>query len=178
MKTKQLLLSIIALMILACSAPAALNAYLRADGISGDTTQNAYQGMVTIIGYNHEVDAVRDSAGAPTGRRQHAPFRILKPVTVNSPQFADLLVSNRSIETADLKLMQASPSGVETNYYTYHFTGVHIISIRNWMANNQDPTVQRFPALEEISFTYDTIRWESVTGETSASDSPSRNTGL
>src|SRR5438105_15558432 len=140
MKTKQLLLSIIALMILACSASAALNAYLRADGITGDTTQNAYQGMVTIIGYNHEVDAVRDSNGAPTGRRQHAPFKILKPVSVNSPQFADLLVRNQSIETADLQLMQTVPNGFETNYYTYRFTGVHIISIRNWMANNEDPS--------------------------------------
>src|SRR5439155_12419206 len=165
-------------MICACSARAALNAYLRADGITGDTAQNAYQGMVTVIGYNHEVDAVRDSTGAATGRRQHAPFKILKPVSVNSPQFADLLVRNQSIETADLKLMQTSQTGVETNYYTYRFTGVHIISIRNWIANNQDPAMSKFPALEEISFTYDAIRWESVTGGTSASDSPSRNTGL
>ena len=178
MKTKQLLLGIIIVMIAVCSARAALNAYLRADGITGDTTQNAYQGMVTVIGFNHEVDAVRDSNGVPTGKRQHAPFKILKPISVNSPQFADLLVRNRSIETADLNLFQASPTGTETNYYTYHFTGVHIISIRNWMANNEDPSMTRFPALEEISFTYDAIRWESNTGGTSASDSPSRNSGL
>ena len=178
MKTKQLLLGIITLMIAAGGARAALNAYLRADGITGDSAANAYQGMVMVIGYNHEVDAVRDSTGAPTGKRQHAPFKILKPVSVNSPQFAELLVRNSAIETADLKLMQASPTGTETNFYSYHFTGVHIISIRNWMANNEDPSVQRLPAMEEISFTYDAIRWESVTGGTSASDSPSRNGGL
>ena len=130
-----------------------------------------------MIGFNHEVDAVRDSNGVPTGRRQHAPFKILKQVSVNSPQFAALLVRNTPIETAELKLIQPSVQGIETNYYTYHFEGLHIISIRDWSPNNKDASVTSLQPMEEISFTYDSIRWESVTGGTSASDNPSKSAG-
>lgn len=170
MKLKTALLTAFTFLTVVASAPAAYEAYFRADDINGDSTRTAWAGHTAVIGYTHEVNAVRDSNGQPTGKRQHAPFKILKEVGVNSPQFMAKLVRNQAIATADLKLVMANASGVEVNHYTYHFTGVKILSIRNWVANST-AAASATRELEEVSFTYETIEWESVTGGRSTTDS-------
>ena len=173
MKIKTVLLTAITFLAVVASAPAAYESYFRADDISGDSIRTAWTGHTAVIGYTHEVSAVRDSNGQPTGKRQHAPFKILKEVSVNSPQFAGKLVRNQAIATADLLLMKTDANGVEINHYTYHFTGVKILSIRNWVANSAAAASATYDTreLEEISFTYETIEWESLTARRSATDS-------
>jgi|SRR4051812_15503082 type VI secretion system Hcp family effector len=170
MKTKTLFLVLALFMAFVEMSRGALDAYFRADGITGDVTRSGYTNYVAVSAYNHEVNAVRDSNGQPTGSRQHGPFKILKDISGNSPQFVEFMVRNRTIETADLLLYKPAINGVDTNYYSYHFEGVRIISIRNWSPNNNDATATKYLPMEEISFTYQTIHWESLSTGNTASD--------
>jgi type VI secretion system secreted protein Hcp len=150
---------------------AALNAYFKADGISGDSTRTGWQDYLEVNGFSHEVIAPIDAqSGQATGKRQHKPFKILKEISKNSPQFETFLISGRPIANAELKLLRASQTGQEENYYIYKFKGVRIISVRDWMANNNDPNAVRYPHLQEITFVYQSIEWQSLPDGTSALD--------
>lgn len=175
MKIKTILFSIIASIAFALNSSAAYEGYFKADTILGDSTRAAWAEHTAILAYSHEVNAVRDTSGLPTGKRQHAPFKILKEVSGNSPQFMQKLVANETIETAVLKLIRINLNGEEFVFYTYNFTGVRILSIRNWIPNSPGAaTSASTPELEEIVFTYDTIEWTATTTKITTTDSTRR----
>ena len=153
-------------------ATAALNAYFKADDILGDSVMQGYEDYTEVHGYNHEVTAPVDvQTGQATGRRQHRPFKILKRISINSPQFENVLVKNQVIPSAEFKLLRANPNtGRNEAYYIYRFTNVRIVSVRDWAPNNQDLSVAAYPHLQEISFVYQAISWE-VPGGPVAEDS-------
>ena len=160
------------LLISGFDATAALNAYFRADNISGDGTRKGFENYTEINGYNHEVSSPFDpQTGLATGKRQHRPFKILKELSRSSIDFHNAWVKNQTLKSAELKLYRPGATGVEVHYYTYRFVGVRVVSIRDWMPNNNDSSVASFPHMQEISFTYDTIEWEFVSGGVIATDS-------
>lgn len=154
------------------SGNAAIESYLRLDNISGDSTRQLWTSHTTVIGFNHEVSVVRSSDGLPTGKRNHAPFKILKRISGNSPEFIDRMVLNRNIPKAELKLIATNVNGEEYVSYTYSFTNVKIISVRNWKPIGTTETGGFFetPELEEVAFTYETIEWKATPSNKVASD--------
>ena len=153
-------------------AAAALNAYFKADEITGDVTRAGLEDYTEVNGYNHEVSSPFDpQTGLPTGKRQHRPFKIVKEISRSSVDFMDAWVKGKTLKQAELKLYRAGQTGVEVNYYTYRFVGLRVVSVRDWMPNNNDSTVANFPHMQEISFTYDTIEWVYVQGNIVVSDS-------
>jgi type VI secretion system secreted protein Hcp len=152
-------------------AVAALNAYFKADTITGDSTRANLESFTEINGYNHEVSAPFDpQTGLATGKRQHRPFKIVKEISRSSVDFHNAWVQGQTLKSAELRLYRQSQTGQEVNYYTYRFVGIRIVSIRDWMANNNDSNVLSLPYMQEISFTYDTIEWTFVQGGVTATD--------
>jgi len=161
-----------AFLISGLDATAALNAYFKADLISGDGTRKGFENYTEINGYNHEVSSPFDpQTGLPTGKRQHRPFKIIKELSRSSIDFHNVWVRGQTLKGGELKLYRLGSTGVEVNYYTYRFTGIRIVSIRDWMANNNDSAVANLPHMQEISFTYDTIEWDFPSGGVTATDS-------
>lgn len=148
-------------------AGAALNAYFRADTIPGDSMRKGLENFTEVNGYNHEVSSPFDPAtGLATGKRQHRPFKIVKEVSRSSIALRDAWIKGLTIKNAELRLYRPSQIGAEVNYFTYRFVGIRIVSIRDWMANNNDAAVVNLPHMQEITFTYDTIEWVYMeTGE-------------
>jgi type VI secretion system secreted protein Hcp len=174
MKTKlshRLCALVCALLISGFDASAALNAYFKATGITGDVTRPGLEDFTEVNGYNHELIAPFDpSTGLATGKRQHRPFKIVKEITRSSIDFENTLVQGQTLKNAEIRLYRQNQVGQDINYYTYRFVGVRIVSVRDWMPNNKDPAVVQFPHMQEISFTYETIEWEYVNGGFKATD--------
>ena len=160
-----------ALLLSGLDASAALNAYLVATDIRGDSTRSSWQGYVEIVGYNHEVSSPFDpQTGLATGKRQHKPFKILKELSASSVDFETAMIRGRSLANVEFKLVRPSQTGQETIYYIYRFTNARIVSVRDWMANNNDSSTLQLPQMQEISFVYETIEWEAVPSGATASD--------
>ena len=143
---------------------AAISPQFKIHGITGDSTFSEYPDHVEVHGYNHEVTSPIDLAtGQATGKRQHRPFKILKRLSGNSSQFANAWVRNEVIRSAELKVLGNSPiTGEVQIIYAYRFTNIRIISIRDWVVNNLEPNPATLPPLQEISFVYQTIEWQSM----------------
>lgn len=152
----------------------AAEAYLKATGIPGDSKRELWRDYVEVQAYTHEVISPRDPAsGLPTGKRQHMPFKIVKRVNNSSPVLMDKLVKNSTISSVELNLVATDPNGEEYVSYVYKLENVKVVGIRNWAPNNYEPSVSSYPAFEEVTFTYQTITWESKDGKTVATDTVS-----
>lgn len=148
----------------------ALNAYLTLKGqkqgtINGSVTQKGRENTILVHAYSNQILSPRDAAsGLPTGKRQHNPIVIVKDVDKSSPLLWNALVNNENLTTWELKfwspaLAEASGTGAETQIYTVRLTNANIASIRESMLDNQDPTNQKLPLRQEITFTYQKIEW-------------------
>ncbi len=148
-------------------ADAALNAYLilKVNGvqIEGSADQAGREGQIEIYGWNHTIVAPRDAAsGLPTGKRQHLPITVTKPVDKATPLILQALVNNDRIE-ATLECIRPDPdTSAEQHYYTVELLNGSIAGIRQEMLNNKYPENAPLPIMEKITFTYQIVerRWE------------------
>jgi type VI secretion system secreted protein Hcp len=136
-------------------------------GGSGNTPNNNF---INGLGFDHEVVVERDAAtGQSTGRRQHKPIRIVKPIDKATPLLYKAMLQNEVI-AGEFKFWRANPStpagggGSLQQYYTVAITGGRITGIRDWKTNTRDLSADRAGDLEEVSFTYTSITWTWVDG--------------
>jgi type VI secretion system secreted protein Hcp len=161
----------------------ALNAYLTLKGqkqgdIKGGVTQKGREGSILVHAFSNQVISPGDATtGRPTGKRQHQPLVILKEIDRSSPQLWSALVNNENITGWQLRFWAAglaggagAGGGVEKQIYTIELTNASIASMREYMLDNDDPALMKFPLLEEITFTYQKIQWTWTDPTTVASD--------
>lgn len=154
----------------------ALNSYLKVKGqkqgdIKGSCDIDPHIDSIEVWGYSHEVVSPRDAAShAPTGKRQHKPFTITKPVDKASPLLMTVLVNNEAITEFELKIYRPSPTGAEEEYYKVQLKNASIASIRQESLNNKYPENMAHPYREHISFTYQEIIWTWVPDGIEAED--------
>src|SRR4051812_11755782 len=103
----------------------ALNAYLTLKGqqhgkVQGSVTQKGREGSILVVATSHEIVSPRDPAtGLATGRRQHKPFVITKPIDKSTPILRSMLVTNENITEWTLKFWRAgAQTGAQQQYYT------------------------------------------------------------
>lgn len=136
---------------------------------SGKITGSGKDGSIEGLAMEHEIVSPRDAAsGLPTGRRQHKPLTIVKPIDKATPLLMKLLTNNESA-TVTLKFFRADSStvgggGKPEQYYTITLTNAAVSSIRDWKPNTRDVSADRAGDLEEISFTYQKITWTWTDG--------------
>ena len=159
----------------------ALNAYLRLVGeksgeIRGSVTQKGREGKILVIAASHEVTSPRDAAsGQATGKRQHLPFVITKPVDRASVPLHQVQTANESLREWELQfwtpqLKASTGTGAEVQYFTVKLTNASIASIAMQMPNTTSPELARLETFEEIAFTYQAIEWTWTDGASVASD--------
>lgn len=149
-------------------AQAALNAYLELEGetqgnIKGSVTKKGHAETIKVLAISHEVVSPRDAAsGLPTGKRQHKPLTITKPLDRSSPLLNALLVNNENIPEWTLEIYQPAKGG-EALTYTIELTNASISSIR--LVTKPDGTL-----VQEVAFTYQKIEWTWADGGITAMD--------
>ncbi len=130
--------------------------------IEGDITLRRDRGKIRVYGWSHEVVSPRDAAsGLPTGRRQHKPFTITKPIDRASPLLFNALAHNENLPRVRIEFYYASRRGVEELYYTVELTNASIVAFGG-RGGRTLPTLDVKPEknrldIERVSFVYQQI---------------------
>lgn len=158
----------------------ALNAHVTLVGetqgkIEGSVTQAGREGTLEVYGFTHELTAERDAAsGLPTGKRQHKPLTITKPVDKASPLLQQALVTNENITEWAIRFYRPERTGKEEQYYTITLENATVVNMRTEQLNTQYPENGSHAVREHVSFTYEKITWTNENEGTSAQDFWSR----
>jgi type VI secretion system secreted protein Hcp len=154
----------------------ALNAYLSFTGetqgkVNGSCTQAGREDSMEVHAFSHEVISPRDAAsGLPTGKRQHKPVTITKPVDKASPIAMNILTNNENITEWRLDFYRPSKSGKEQQYYTIELVNASIAGVRSEMLNNKYPDNMKHEVREHLSFCYQKVIWTWQDGGVTAED--------
>jgi type VI secretion system secreted protein Hcp len=150
---------------------AAETTYLQGAGVTGEVTQAGREGQFEVLGFNHEVAQERDPAtGLPTGKRQHAPFKVILRHSEGIVALATQLVNNSVIPSAVVNLWKPTAGGAEALYFKYTLTNLKVLSMRPWQPNKADRTAADYPHMVEVSFAYESIKWSNFSGSVEQTD--------
>jgi type VI secretion system secreted protein Hcp len=156
--------------------------FLKANGtaIDGQSTQTSVgrDKSIECIEFEHEVDTAREAAsGIATGRRTYRPLKIVKRIDKSTPLIAKALVTNQMIEGKFL-FFRPNPLGDGTTqqFYSVEIGQGRVASIKQFVPNTTADQHSAEHPLEEITFTFHTIKWTWVDGGVEHQDSWSQNT--
>lgn len=128
--------------------------------IEGGVASTGQEGAIYVLGFSHEVVSPRDSAtGLPTGKRQHRPLTIIKPIDKSSPLLMNALTTNENLVECKVKFFQRNATGEIEQYYTITLENATIVSL-----------VSEVPNFESVSFVYESITWTYEDGGITAED--------
>ena len=140
---------------------------LQVDGndIEGESTIMTMDRESTIecVGFDYELITPREqTTGDLTGRRQHGPVTVLKPVDKSTPLLYKALCNNEPVNTAEFRFFRPSAggSGAEEHIYTVLLENGYISSIKSIGRN-----------MEEVSFVFQDITWTYEIGGATHKDS-------
>lgn len=155
---------------LAGTASAAV--FLRLDDIAPAAGATGAQAVIEVLAFNHEVAKQVDPAtGQATGKRAHAPLRVVIPHSRTLPQLMNVLVANETIAKGELIFLETAGS-TEIKVMEYRLHDIKVESIRPWMPNTRDTAARGMGAAVEIAFTYRKIEWFWLNGNLLAVDEP------
>jgi len=129
----------------------------------GDSTQKGHADQIVLSSYLFQVSSPRDeSSGLPTGRRVYQPLSVTKLLNQSSPQVLNALVTNENLKSVVINFWETTRMGTEVNFYRVTLTNANISADRQFTDGS---TVS-----EEISFVFQKIEQQSLTGGTSFQD--------
>ena len=138
--------------------------------IKGGVTRKGLEGTIEVLRMSYELGTARDAAsGLPSGKRQHKPFTITKPIDKSSPLLFRALVENENLPEVFLDtLMPQMGSGVMIKFQTIKLINARVAGYRRF--TEPDPRgVAR--TLEEVSFVYLAVEVTHHDGGVIAGDS-------
>jgi type VI secretion system secreted protein Hcp len=146
--------------------------YLKVKGakqgdIKGDVTEKGKENLIRTISFQHEVASPRDAAsGQATGKRQHSPLVITKEIDKSSPLLMSALTSNENLSEVTLTFYRPGKAiGVNELWYTIALKNASISDIKStWVSEKK-------MSLEEVSFSYEKIKWTYADGNVTHEDS-------
>lgn len=102
--------------------PALSAGYLKFDGIEGEAMDRDHKGWIDILSVS-ETSSPRDAAsGMATGKRQHKPITITKPIDKASPKLAKALANSIPLTNVQIEvdghvtvLKKAHVTSIETD---------------------------------------------------------------
>jgi len=157
------------------SAYAGLDAYMWITGetqgqIQGSVTQAGREDSMEVVEFAHNISQAIDSAtGLPSGKRQHRPIRVTKPVDKASPLLANALTYNEKLTSVRIDFWRPNSNGTEVQFYTVELVNARIASISQH--HGSTPELVAMPTQETVTLMYDKIIWTWQDGGISAEDS-------
>ena len=136
----------------------AFDAFLKIDGIPGESTDDKHKDWIEILSYSHGLSqpaaGARSTGGAASAERcNHQDFSIVKVLDKASPKLALYCCNGTHIKSVKLELCRAT--GDKQKYMEYLMSDVIVSSVRPGGSAQGGETLP----LEEVSFNYGKIEW-------------------
>jgi type VI secretion system secreted protein Hcp len=126
----------------------------------GDSLQKGHEDQILVSSYQFEVTVPRDAAtGQASGRRQFHPVTITKQMNQSSPQLLFAAATSENLTKVVINFFSTTRTGTEVNYYRVTLTNASVSDVKQYSTG---ATVN-----EDVSFTFQNIEQDSLTGHTS-----------
>lgn len=126
----------------------------------GDSLQKGHTDQIVLSTYSFGITSPRDPAsGQATGRRQFQPVTVTKQMNQSSPLFMNAVDTNENLKSVVINFYETTRTGTEVNFYRVTLTNANISEAKQF---TDGATVS-----EQISFVYQRIEQDSLTGHTS-----------
>jgi type VI secretion system secreted protein Hcp len=138
------------------SSPAPLTAYMKIDDIDGEATDPPHKEWIIVKAIDGGIE--RDAAsGLATGKRQHRPFTVIKPLDKATPLLMDVLTNGQPLPNVTLEATEAVPgtAGAVT-YFRYKLQDARVTSYE--MVADPDGDPDR-PVIEQVVFEFPYAEW-------------------
>lgn len=135
----------------------AYDAFLKIDGIPGESLDDKHKDWIEILSYSHEMtqrsSAVVSSAGGGTTERvDHGDLSVTKHIDKASPKLYEALSKGTHIANVVIEFCRAG--GDKLKYMEIKMEQVIIAAARGGTSKHEDG----FP-VEQVNFNYGTINW-------------------
>jgi type VI secretion system secreted protein Hcp len=134
----------------------ATDAFLKIDGISGESTDEKHKDWIEILSYQHGMTqpvSVASGTGGRTAQRvSMADFSIDKVLDKSSPHLAQACCDGRHIKEVKVELCEAS--GDKHTFMVYTMENVIVASVQPRGSQGGDKPV------EHVTFNFGKIKWE------------------
>jgi type VI secretion system secreted protein Hcp len=132
--------------------------------VQGEVARKGLENSIEVLSYEQGVHVARDtSSGMATGRRQYEPIKIVKRIDRSSPLLLKALTQNQVVE-GSFRFYRPGPGGTLQQFYTVEIAQGRVASVKQMSPDVMSPESQRLPALEEVTFVFNTIRWTFTDG--------------
>ena len=137
----------------------AFDAFLKIDGIEGESTDDKHKGEIEVLsfswGVQQQLSGSASSAGSLTSQRaDFHDFSVVKAIDKASPLLMLQCADGTHIKSVRLELCRAG--GDKQPYMEYKFTDVVITAVRPGGSAHSNETLP----LEEVSFGFGKAEWK------------------
>lgn len=136
----------------------AFDAFLKIDGVPGESTDDKHKDWIEILSYSHGLSqpsaGARSTGGAGAAERtNHQDFSVVKVLDKASAKLALFCCNGTHIKSVKIELCRAT--GDKQKYMEYLMSDVIVSSVRPGGSAQGGETLP----LEEVSFNYGKIEW-------------------
>jgi type VI secretion system secreted protein Hcp len=136
----------------------AFDAFLKIDGVPGESTDDKHKDWIEILSFSHGLSqpgaGTRSSGGAASAERcNHQNFSVVKTLDKASPKLALFCCNGSHIKEVKIELCRAT--GDKQKYMEYKMSDVIVADVRPGGSAQGGETLP----LEEVSFNYGKIEW-------------------
>ena len=127
--------------------------------IEGSCDIEGREETILVQAFKHLVDLPTNEHGVPSGKRVHRPLMITKEVDKSTPKLYQALCSGELMTEATLRWYRMDGSGEEAQFFTVMLQNALIVKIESWVPDVLDKQNASYGNMENLWFTYETIRW-------------------
>ena len=136
----------------------AFDAFMKIDGIPGESTDSKYKDWISVLSYSHSITqtgsgARHDAGAASAGRADHGPFTVTKNLDKASPKLAAAVSSGEHIPTITIALNRATKD--KQKFMEITLSDVLVTSY----APSAEPAGSSALPSETVGFSYGKIAW-------------------
>jgi type VI secretion system secreted protein Hcp len=128
--------------------------------IEGSCDMKGREGTILAYAMDHDIHIPRDpQTGLASGKRIHGPLTIVKEYDKGSPLLYQALCTGEHMKNVTIKWYRIDAKGSEEHYFTHTLENAIIVSIRPFMKMAFLQENEPYRHMEEVSFTYEKIKW-------------------
>jgi type VI secretion system secreted protein Hcp len=134
------------------------DAFLKVDGVPGESTDDKHKDWIELIGWSHELmqpasATASSSGGAGTERVDHKDFSVTKLMDKASPKLYEACCTGKHLKEVSLEVCRAG--GDKVKYFEVKMSNVIVSRVAPVASTKGDAA---FPA-EQVDFNYGKIVW-------------------